>query len=322
MEAAQQIFPHTISFDFIEWDQTGGEKATLYNIQVTFFRTTLQKTTKCLMRDRYSGLLDFHKKLLSLMGKQLADTLPEFPGKKTFGNKSQEFLQLRLNQMQNFFNALLGHQDTMAKEKVRLEIFKFIEKHLVAPEQGPTVEHVKWADETETQLNKQHTDIKECQQLLLALLKKQSQLNMSRYQSGKEQVSIKLLKDYNNDFTLFYDRIHIKAEKFDKSKLPAQAQPFEDIEEFKELATKDQRSLTMLQPQNRPGMIQDDLTEQQQIMNQNAIKLQEKSEKIDSIEKKAIDLEDKTAQFLEQARALRKEQEAKAGAKKKWFGFK
>lgn len=82
---ATSLLAHTISFEFIEWDQSGGDKATLYNIQVTFYRPYNSITKKSMMRDRYSSLLEFHKSITGLIGKT---DLPEFPGKKAFGSKS------------------------------------------------------------------------------------------------------------------------------------------------------------------------------------------------------------------------------------------
>ncbi|KAL4484628.1 hypothetical protein ABPG74_019805 [Tetrahymena malaccensis] len=55
-------------------------------------------------KSRYSTLLELHKALIPLNKK---DSLPQFPGKNLFGTKSQDLIQKRLSDINEYFDALL-----------------------------------------------------------------------------------------------------------------------------------------------------------------------------------------------------------------------
>jgi len=63
------------------------------------------------IRDRYSSMRQFQSLIKKQFNMKAYNGFPNFPKKKTFGNMSQEFLQQRLVQLQNFFNTFFANQD-------------------------------------------------------------------------------------------------------------------------------------------------------------------------------------------------------------------
>lgn len=75
------------------------------------------------IRDRYSSMANFQS--TTRRNVQNAQTLPQFPGKKYFGNTAQQFLRQRQAQLETFFNAFLGHPEVRNKKEV---IIYFMDK--------------------------------------------------------------------------------------------------------------------------------------------------------------------------------------------------
>ncbi|KAL4474477.1 hypothetical protein ABPG72_016155 [Tetrahymena utriculariae] len=95
-------------------------------------------------KSRYSTLLELHKSLIPLNKK---DSLPQFPGKNLFGTKSQDLIQKRLSDINEYFDVLLktpqlgglsiiinfiNNKSTVKKElcwqlqvRNRIELFKY-----------------------------------------------------------------------------------------------------------------------------------------------------------------------------------------------------
>ena len=55
------------------------------------------------IQDRYSSMRSFSSDLKKTLNKKSYDGYPNFPPKKIFGNKSEQFLNQRMNSLQVFF---------------------------------------------------------------------------------------------------------------------------------------------------------------------------------------------------------------------------
>jgi hypothetical protein len=100
-----------------------------YQIQLIKFVNTDQGYTEYLIKvmapggfsfhfkDRYSSMRNFQSIIKKSFPVNVFNQLPKFPPKKAFGAKSEEFLQQRSVQLQQFFNSFFQSKAIMEKQE-------------------------------------------------------------------------------------------------------------------------------------------------------------------------------------------------------------
>lgn len=68
------------------------------------------------IRDRYSNMRRFQQDTREALNLRNINGLPQFPKKKAFGNKAQDFLNTRKNGLENFFKLFFAQPEVQKSQ--------------------------------------------------------------------------------------------------------------------------------------------------------------------------------------------------------------